>query len=186
MQMGRVLNDLYLFSRWLDDNMPEHYRNNPLALKWLRTAKVGEESGEVIDALIASTGGNPRKTPEDGDEHLCRELADTALTGILALMHLLDSPAAVGNVLVMRVRLYLARMLTTGGKWPAGYDAAELWMWDEQRQYDDWLERMMARIPNCWDGDTAAENILENYLHRLEETHSQHAAWCDEANPLGH
>lgn len=186
MQLGQVLNELYVFSRWIDENVPPEYKDNPLALKWLRCAKAPEEAGEAIAELISATGGNPRKTPADNDEHLYRELADVALTGILALLHLLDEPAAVGNILVHRIRTYNGRMVTSGLKWPTIRNTDDVWVWNEQADYDSWLDEMFAHVPDCWGDDVAAESILVSYIRNLEQRKSQHTVWCDENYPNGH
>jgi photosystem II stability/assembly factor-like uncharacterized protein len=73
---------------WLDGEVAATYRGQPLAQDWARVAKVTEEAGEAIEALIAWTGQNPRKPqrPEARAE-LLTELADVALTAILAIQH---------------------------------------------------------------------------------------------------
>ena len=45
----------------LDDNVDASYLLEPLAQHWARVAKVAEETGEAIDALIGLTDQNPRK-----------------------------------------------------------------------------------------------------------------------------
>lgn len=74
---------------WLDGDWPEsEYHAQPLAQDWARVAKIAEEAGEAVAELILSTGQNPRK----GIDHAARdrmldELADAALTAILAIQH---------------------------------------------------------------------------------------------------
>jgi hypothetical protein len=72
---------------WLDENVSQPYKDQPLAQDWARVAKIGEEGGEAIDALIGMTGQNPRKGRYASEEELLAELADTALTAIYATQH---------------------------------------------------------------------------------------------------
>jgi NTP pyrophosphatase (non-canonical NTP hydrolase) len=72
---------------WLDCHGATTYQDQPLAQDWARVAKVAEETGEAIDRLIAMTGQNPRKGVCGTREELLGELADVALTAILAMQH---------------------------------------------------------------------------------------------------
>ena len=71
----------------LDRDAAAVYIEQPLAQDWARVAKVVEEAGEAIDALIGFTGQNPRKGTYGTKEQLLGELADVALTGIYAIQH---------------------------------------------------------------------------------------------------
>ena len=85
-----VINDPYgieLLDRWLDQNVAEPYREQPLAQDWSRVAKVIEELGESIAALIGYTGQNPRKGVTDTEEHMLDEIADTLIACVLAIQH---------------------------------------------------------------------------------------------------
>jgi NTP pyrophosphatase (non-canonical NTP hydrolase) len=86
-----TLNDLARIIEWmdadLDGEVPERYRDQPLAQDWARVAKVTEEAGEAIDALIGMTGQNPRKGEYGTRDDLLTELADVALTGLYAIQH---------------------------------------------------------------------------------------------------
>lgn len=61
------------------------------AILWRRCAKVAEEAGEVISALIGVIGENPRKgvTHTMGDVE--SELLDVAATALGAVAHLHDN-----------------------------------------------------------------------------------------------
>lgn len=73
---------------WLDEKVSPDYHNEPLAQDWARVAKITEEHGEAIDALIRMTGQNPRKPNRTGAAHeMLSELADAALTAMLAIQH---------------------------------------------------------------------------------------------------
>lgn len=88
--------------RWLDENVSDDYKNQPLAQDWARTCKVIEELGEAISRLIQYTGQNPRKPVGDRNEayhEFLIELADTAITAILGMMHFTKSPSTVRQIL---------------------------------------------------------------------------------------
>ena len=72
---------------WLDAEVAESYRNQPLAQDWARVGKVIEELGEAITDLIGYTGQNPRKGVTSTQEAMFDELADTIITGYLAIQH---------------------------------------------------------------------------------------------------
>lgn len=54
---------------------------------WIRTAKVSEEHGEVIDAWIGATGANPRKGVYGCVADVVNELLDVAATALMAVEH---------------------------------------------------------------------------------------------------
>jgi hypothetical protein len=72
---------------WLDENVSDEYKAQPLAQDWARVCKLFEEGGESIDELIGFTGQNPRKGLYGTRESMLNELADTALTAIYAIQH---------------------------------------------------------------------------------------------------
>jgi hypothetical protein len=73
---------------WLDAEVAQDYRDQPLAQDWARVAKDGEEKGESIAELILATGQNPRKGRDPAAlERLVKELADRAMTSVFAIQH---------------------------------------------------------------------------------------------------
>jgi hypothetical protein len=72
---------------WLDANVSPEYVAQPLAQDWARVAKIQEECGEAIDALIGMTGQNPRKGFYGNQADLLDELCDVIITGYLAIQH---------------------------------------------------------------------------------------------------
>ncbi|MEV5139665.1 MazG-like family protein [Streptomyces syringium] len=74
-------------SQWIDSS-PENQDRDPEALLWGRVAKVAEESGEVIAALVGATGQNPRKGTSATMGDVERELLDVAMTALCAVEHL--------------------------------------------------------------------------------------------------
>ncbi|WP_370424091.1 MazG-like family protein (plasmid) [Streptomyces sp. QH1-20] len=92
-------------SQWIDSS-PENQARDPEALLWGRVAKVAEESGEVITALVGATGQNPRKGKSATMGDVERELLDVAMTALCAVEHLHaadDTPADVMALLAAHV-----------------------------------------------------------------------------------
>lgn len=88
---------------WLDAGVPENY--SALAQHWARVAKCSEEVGEAIECLIAWTGQNPRKGPPDPHMYgpMLDELADVALTAIIAIQHFVKDTDETGTILSSRL-----------------------------------------------------------------------------------
>ena len=96
---------------WLDDKVSADYHNHPLAQDWARVGKVIEELGEAIGELILFTGQNPRKGIDPGaGERLMGELADTAITGILAIQHYTKDIETTRKILHEKVDAIYRRM----------------------------------------------------------------------------
>lgn len=83
---------------WLDSAVSQTYQDQPLAQDWARVAKVTEEAGESISALIAFTGQNPRKGVYGTLDDLLGELADVVCTGLFAIQHYTKDPEATADV----------------------------------------------------------------------------------------
>jgi hypothetical protein len=83
--MGAVVADV---SRWIDDS-PRNRTNTFTENLLLRTtAKVGEEFGELNEALISMLGQNPRKPGGASMTDVEKELLDIAFTAIGAVEHI--------------------------------------------------------------------------------------------------
>lgn len=93
-ELDHMLHALELADAWLDGEVSQPYKDQPLAQDWARTAKAAEETGEAITALIAFTGQNPRKGICGTREQVLAELADSAVTCLLGIQHFTKSPAA--------------------------------------------------------------------------------------------
>jgi hypothetical protein len=72
---------------WLDDMAGLDYQEQPLAQDWARAAKIAEELGEVIAALIGYIAQNPRKGHTHNRADMLNEIADVVITGILSIQH---------------------------------------------------------------------------------------------------
>ncbi|MFT9479741.1 MazG-like family protein [Streptomyces sp. Mo3] len=66
---------------WLD----EHADQMAGDVKLLRVLKIGEEFGEVAEAVHGAMGANPRKGASHTWDDVHKELADVAVTTLIAL-----------------------------------------------------------------------------------------------------
>jgi hypothetical protein len=73
-------------SLWISGSYPRSLSLE--AHTWRRVAKVGEENGEVIEALLGAIGENPRKGLTHRFSDVERELYDVALTALGAAEHM--------------------------------------------------------------------------------------------------
>jgi hypothetical protein len=70
------------------DAEPRNQENTPLENLLLRTSiKLGEEYGELNEAIIGVTGQNPRKGETHTWDHVDKELMDIAVTALAAYEH---------------------------------------------------------------------------------------------------
>jgi ADP-ribose pyrophosphatase YjhB (NUDIX family)/NTP pyrophosphatase (non-canonical NTP hydrolase) len=95
---------------WLD----AHTAADATAQTHLRILKLSEEVGEVAAALIGATGANPRKgrTHEMGD--VADELADVAITALVALATVTGDAGAAREALAARLGHVYTRSLDHG------------------------------------------------------------------------
>lgn len=78
---------LAALSAWIDTHPANQDRDREARL-WGRVAKVCEEAGEAIAALIGVTGQNPRKGVTHTTSDLRGELLDVAVAALGAVEHL--------------------------------------------------------------------------------------------------
>jgi hypothetical protein len=96
-------------SQWVDD-APANKARDPEAQLWGRVAKVTEEAGEAVAALISATGQNPRK-PEIGSmDDVIKELLDTAVTALGAVEHITGNKGMSGPLLEGHLNHLLGRV----------------------------------------------------------------------------
>lgn len=67
---------------WLDENAVEASDSD---VRLLRVLKIGEEFGEVAEALHGAMGANPRKGASHTWDDVNKELCDVIVTGMVAL-----------------------------------------------------------------------------------------------------
>lgn len=106
----QIVNDLAEVDIWLDEYVSDDYKEQPLAQDWARISKVIEELGEAIAELILYTGQNPRKGRRAKPDAMLRELADVALTAILASLHFTKDADTVCALLAGKVEHITERM----------------------------------------------------------------------------
>ena len=99
--LTKLVNEL---SQWVDGNLGEASDRERL---WMRVTKVSEESGEVIQALVNYTGGNPRRTGSLADVEV--ELLDAALAALCAVAHLRGNTGDPIALLAAKARGVCAR-----------------------------------------------------------------------------
>ncbi|GGU16755.1 MazG-like family protein [Nocardioides albus] len=73
---------LAYLSRWLDESQGDR---DAEAVLWGRVAKVGEEAGEAIAALIGATEQGPRRSITHSYDDVVDGLFDAALTAMTAV-----------------------------------------------------------------------------------------------------
>jgi len=74
------------FSALLDGTYPPSLDDE--THRWRRVAKVNEEAGEVIEALLGSVSENPRKGASHTLQDVYKELLDVAFCALAACAHL--------------------------------------------------------------------------------------------------
>jgi hypothetical protein len=99
---------------WLDREVAERYKEQPLAQDWARVAKLSEEVGEAVSELIAWTGQNPRKGEVPAARaKMMGELADVALGAIYALQHFTKDLSETQAWMVGAQRRHMGRIQDT-------------------------------------------------------------------------
>jgi hypothetical protein len=97
---------------FLDEQVAERYKDQPLAQDWARVAKLAEEVGEAVSELILMTGQNPRKGEHpEVRARLLGELADVAIAAILVIQHFTKDMSETQAVLIVSQKKALARTL---------------------------------------------------------------------------
>lgn len=81
---------------------------------YARTAKLAEECGEVMEALIGYTGDNPRKGKHCSLADVQTELCDVILTAMCALHTITKDVATEARLVNERIAFVYNRLL--GGK----------------------------------------------------------------------
>ena len=112
--LERVLAIIHNVDEWLDSDVSAAYREQPLGQDWARVAKVAEEVGEAIDALIGCTGQNPRKGYYGEPDDLLAELADVAVTGMFAIQHFTKDNARTAEVIMASLEKAATRAAAAG------------------------------------------------------------------------
>jgi NTP pyrophosphatase (non-canonical NTP hydrolase) len=88
-------------SAWVDEY---NFGLDPVALTWMRIAKIGEEFGEVVTAFVDVTNANPRKRSMLAVADVRKELLDVAVTALCVVEHLDGNQGEALDDLVGHVR----------------------------------------------------------------------------------
>lgn len=102
--------DVSLLVTWLDTNRAQMKRSGDSEFL-LRVMKIGEELGEVIEAVIGATGQNPRKgiTNDWGKVH--DELCDVIVTAMVALVTATRSPYDARDEFDAHLKMLIGRTI---------------------------------------------------------------------------
>lgn len=87
------------YDAYLDAEVSQMYRDQPLARTITRITKLFEEAGEAIKKFSEATGENPRKGVTSTMEEVLDEAGDAYLTAILLVQHFTKDPARTAAVL---------------------------------------------------------------------------------------
>ncbi|GGZ21022.1 MazG-like family protein [Streptomyces poonensis] len=85
-------------------------RGMPLEQQWtLQVLKLSEEVGESAQAVVGAWGTNPRKGQSHTWRDVQEEVADTAITSLVALHRMLgdEAPAFLADVLAQKSAKFL-------------------------------------------------------------------------------
>lgn len=99
---------------WLDANVSQQYKDQPLAQDWARVSKASEEIGEAISELILHTGQNPRKVCGDitaTQAKMLIEMAQVSLTGILGIQHFTKDTWITRSILMSALKTLENRIM---------------------------------------------------------------------------
>jgi len=95
-------------SAWIDGHPANAVRDVEAQL-WGRIAKIQEEAGEVVSALIGATGQNPRKGVTHGMDDVAKELLDVAVTALTAYEHVTGNRGTCQQALADHVESLVRR-----------------------------------------------------------------------------
>ena len=104
--LNKTADRIVRLSMWIDE---VNCHRDPEAQTWGRVAKVAEECGEVIAALVAVTGQNPRKGIHGTISDVSYELLDVVVTALAAYEHLDDNHGECMNALESHVNNLVKR-----------------------------------------------------------------------------
>lgn len=98
---GRALVELV---DWIDRH---NNRRDPEAISWGWIAKVSEEHGEAVQAMVGWTGQNPRKGFTHSRDDVTEELLDVAVAALGAVEHLRGDGRALAELEDKILRVHL-------------------------------------------------------------------------------
>ena len=113
-ELDEASEQLAALSQWIDCYGPNAARSREAQL-WGRTMKGGEEHGEVVDAMIAYTGQNPRKGQSGTLAEVEKELLDEAVSALGAIQHLRDVHGHAGPLPIQALFAHLQFLCDRAG-----------------------------------------------------------------------
>ena len=115
-KLDRFTRAIEAANTWLDAEVADEYKEQPLAQDWARVCKLAEELGETVTALIGYTSQNPRKGTYSSKDEMLGELADCALTAIYAVQHFTGDAKVTMGIIQDKAAYHLQRVgLSTDG-----------------------------------------------------------------------
>jgi hypothetical protein len=103
---------LVAISQWVDDW--NGWRSEEARL-WGRVAKVCEEAGETMQAMVGLTGQNPRKGSYVSFPELVDELLDVAVTALGAVEHVNGNDGSSIEMMFEKIERTAERAAQNGG-----------------------------------------------------------------------
>lgn len=103
-----------LLSDYFDGWLTGGTRRDTDYILYARTAKLMEECGEVMEAVIGYTGDNPRKGKHKGLLDIQTELCDVILTAMCALHTVTKDNEAEARMINDRIEFVYNRLLGPG------------------------------------------------------------------------
>lgn len=100
---------------------------DPEAILWGRVAKVAEEAGEAVGALVGVTGQNPRKGVSHSQTDLVDELLDVATAALGAVEHLTENRGFSLRLLAAKITRVHERALSVPLARAEGADDQRAW-----------------------------------------------------------
>jgi hypothetical protein len=114
-ERARIGEKVRLFSAYLDGTYGPDVSAETAT--WRRVAKIGEEHGEVIEALLGTLGENPRKGFTHTTDDLIGELLDVAGCALGAVEHVIGNTGQ--SVVLLEAKLdYVLRRAGLAGEEP--------------------------------------------------------------------
>lgn len=116
--------ELARLSNWLDE---ANAHRDPEARTWGRMAKLSEETGEVVQEMIAFTGQNPRKPKTLTVTALIKENLDVAITALGNVEHLTGNEGTSMHRLLTHLSAIIARAENAGMKDTSDDELPGMW-----------------------------------------------------------
>jgi len=108
----RSLEHIASLSDYFDADLRDIKGASPDYVLYARTAKLMEECGEVMEAVIGYTGDNPRKGVNRSLYDVTAELCDVVLTALCALHSIIGDQSMVAEAVNQRIAFVYYRMFS--------------------------------------------------------------------------